>query len=376
MASAAFPSSIAGFVPIPVVYSPTATHILYARAHNNSKSAKGKEIAFPEGRTLFLVNLPPDATEREISLLFKQSGTVEKVIFDGDDDVERLLEAEKDDDEDEDDEGDDEGVQGEGEGLEEQPRKRRKTNKGPKAVAPQVVPLPPRNTRVLRRTGRSAHIIFLDASSLSRALSPPSKPRNWPRDSTVPTGLTHYAELYASLRPPMDIVKAHADSWMELFEFEQARKKRSSKYKKGEAIVDDDGFTLVTRGGAYGQTLGGGVAVASKKFQESGSASKRHRKVRKEPKEKDAFYAFQIHEKKRKGSVCFILCELEANKCLCRTHGLEDEVGGGQGEGRKIERIQEVQAVLIPGTLRVFVVSMSLFRMYIVHHFELSDDLR
>ena len=93
---------------------------------------------------------------------------------------------------------------------------------------------------------------------------------------------------------------------MELFEYEQEKKKQNSKYRKGEAIVDDDGFTLVTRGGAYGQTLGGGVGVASKKFQDEvrkGSGGGRVRKNKKEPKEKDAFYAFQIHEKKRKGNV-------------------------------------------------------------------------
>ena len=108
-----------------------------------------------------------------------------------------------------------------------------------------------------------------------------------------------------SLRPPLDVVKAHADSWMAHFEYEQARKKQQSKYKKGEAIVDEDGFTLVTRGGAYGQTVGGGVAVASKRFQREGAASgKRSRKNKKVPKEKESFYAFQIHEKKRKG-LCY-----------------------------------------------------------------------
>lgn len=36
--------------------------------------------------------------------------------------------------------------------------------------------------------------------------------------------------------------------------------------EKAEAIADYESFTLVTRGGAYGQT-GGGVSVASKRFQ-------------------------------------------------------------------------------------------------------------
>ena len=36
----------------------------------------------------------------------------------------------------------------------------------------------------------------------------------------------------------------------------RARKNtQTSKYRKGEAIVDDEGLTLVTLSGAYGQTL-------------------------------------------------------------------------------------------------------------------------
>lgn len=93
-------------------------------------------------------------------------------------------------------------------------------------------------------------------------------------------------------------MKAHADSSLEFYEYELAKKKQKSKYRKGEAIVDEDGFTLVTRGGAYGQTLGGGVSVASKRFQRSGETT-RNRNSKKEKKEKEGFYAFQKAEKQR-----------------------------------------------------------------------------
>ena len=159
--SVTLPSSIGGFVPIPVAYSKTATHIIYARAHTGPKKSKDKEIAFPEGRTLFIVNVPPDATEREIILLFKQSGTVERVVF-SDQDVD---EGVSENDEDEDVDGDVEENADE-EGVEEQPRKKRKVaSKDPKQTAPQVVLLPHVNIRTLRRTGRTAHIVFLDSSS-------------------------------------------------------------------------------------------------------------------------------------------------------------------------------------------------------------------
>jgi ribosomal RNA-processing protein 7 len=66
----------------------------------------------------------------------------------------------------------------------------------------------------------------------------------------------------------------------------------------GEAIVDGDGFTLVTRGGAYGKTVGGGVVLASKRFKRSGLAA-RNRSNKKEKKRNEGFYAFQ--KKQRSG---------------------------------------------------------------------------
>ncbi|GJE87298.1 ribosomal RNA-processing protein 7 like protein [Phanerochaete sordida] len=288
------PSSLAGFTPIPVQYSSSSTHYIYARTHTGSKKGAAQQDALPEGRTLFLVNVPPDATERELTLLFKQSGTVERVVFDGDGQAEEEEEF-NDSDEDEDEEGMS-GVEAEPDAEAAHPRKKRKVAKD---ETPQIIPLPTHTIRTLRRTGRSAHVVFLDASSVSRALSG-VKARPWPRDPDAPSGLAHYLAQHAALRPPLDVVRAHADSWMAHFEFVQAKKRHASQYRKGEAQVDADGFTLVTRGGAYGQAVGGGVAVASKRFQQTGTASKRTRKSKKEPMEKEAFYAFQIHEKKRK----------------------------------------------------------------------------
>ncbi|KAJ6481750.1 ribosomal RNA-processing protein 7-domain-containing protein [Mycena sanguinolenta] len=282
------PTSVAGFSVLPISYAGTSTHYVYARSHTGSKKNPTSEL--PDGRTLFLVNVPPDATERELVLLFKGCGTVEKVVFDLDA-QETLVEH---DDSDSDDLGSGEEENGDDAEMETtQPRKRRKLNK---PQPPKVVPLPSRPLRRLRSTGRTAHLVFLDASSLERALAPQPKPRPWPTTSEEPSGLAHYAALYDSLRPPLDIVREHADSAMELYEFELKQTKQQTKYRKGEAIVDEDGFTLVTRGGAYGQTLGGGVAVASKQFQETGETGTRKKK---EKKQKTNFYAFQKAEKQR-----------------------------------------------------------------------------
>ncbi|KAJ3889595.1 ribosomal RNA-processing protein 7-domain-containing protein [Lentinula edodes] len=280
---------INGFTVIPISYSSSSIHYIYARAHVSNKKAPN---SWPSGRTLFLVNAPPDATERDLILLLKPYGTVEKVIFDSDSAVE---DADEEDSDSEDGE-EEEGVHNHGDEEESQPRKRQKLTMK-KVEPPKVLPLPSMPLRKLRKTGQTAHVVFLDTSSLDRFFSAShTKPRSWPNSSEEPSGLSHYLALSDSLRPPLDAVRQHANSAMDLYEFELAKSKRQSKYKKGEAIVDEDGFTLVTRGGAYGQTVGGGVAVATKKFQETGETSER---TKKRSKEKTSFYAFQKAEKQR-----------------------------------------------------------------------------
>ncbi|THH11082.1 hypothetical protein EW146_g8168 [Bondarzewia mesenterica] len=314
-ASAFHLENVMGVEVLPVTYSSTSHHVLYIRPHaGSSKNSKGQGRELPDGRTLFIVNVPPDATERELVLLFKSCGTIEKVLFDSnsgpasDEQEEESGEEGSDGELDEDDEMDSDASQ------DEHPRKKRKLAKE-EPRAPKVKPLPFPPLRTLRKTGRTAHVIFLDPSSLSRALalSKPQKSsaapqaRPWPTSRESPLGLAHYAALYDALRPPLDAVRAHADTYIESFDFMLAQKKRAlqaeSKYRKGEAIVDEEGFTLVTRGGAYGQAVGGGVAVASKKFlakSKSDAVAGGKRRRKKGETEKKGFYAFQVHEKKRK----------------------------------------------------------------------------
>ncbi|KIY62005.1 hypothetical protein CYLTODRAFT_439022 [Cylindrobasidium torrendii FP15055 ss-10] len=284
------PALISGFTPLPFSISPGVVHYVYARAHEAPKKAKQSQ-QWPAGRTLFLVNVPPDATEREITEIFKSCGTIERVSFDSD---APPVEEPDSSDEEEEEEIEETAVDGE-----EPQRKRRRKDKTKAPRPPQLIPLPSPAIRKLRRTSQSAHVIFLDDSSLPRALVPSSKPRAWPAGDEEPSGLAHYTSLYTSLRPPLDAVRTHADSFMELFEFEQAKLKQKSRYKKGEAVVDEDGFTLVTRGGAYGQAVGGGVTVASKRFQSRGETRSMGRNRKKDTKEKANFYAFQKAEKQR-----------------------------------------------------------------------------
>jgi len=291
------PLSISGFTVLPVLYNKFATHCIYARIHEQSNT-RAKD-GLPGGRTLFLVNVPPDATERQLSLFFGYAGTIERVEFRGDPTAEVP-------------EGDISVFSGEDSEVERdveedrdisQPRKKRKTSREDhKKRPPEVVPLPTVPLRTLRRSGQNCHVVFLDSSSAESALASShiQKARPWPSDPEVPTGLSHYLAQYDAMRPPLDVIREHARTAMDLYDYQKEKDKQKSKYKKGEAIVDEDGFTLVTRGGAYGKTPGGGIAVADKKFVAESSKGKRAKK-KKEKGEKETFYAFQVHEKRRQG---------------------------------------------------------------------------
>ncbi|KAI0265065.1 ribosomal RNA-processing protein 7-domain-containing protein [Gloeopeniophorella convolvens] len=275
--------AFASFSPLPVQYGPDSQHIIYVRVHVGSSSNGSKaKIAWPEDRTLFMVNVPPDATEREIVLLFKSCGTVEAVVFDTDN---LGLDGDEESDADVDANS---GADGSVASTSQSPsHKKRKLAAAMQALHPGTP---------------SAH----QNPGASRA-----EPRPWPigGDRERPRGLAHYIAQYESTRPPLEAVRAHADSAIARFDFDLAARKaalrRESKYKKGEALVDEDGFTLVVRGGAYGQAVGGGVGVASRRFMDEhvkgahGKDATTKRKRHKEGKEKTAFYAFQIHEKKR-----------------------------------------------------------------------------
>ncbi|CEL59600.1 Ribosomal RNA-processing protein 7 homolog A OS=Mus musculus GN=Rrp7a PE=2 SV=1 [Rhizoctonia solani AG-1 IB] len=292
--AAAKTTNLAGFTILSLQLRGSAEHFIYLRENQSGSNATDTN-AKPNGRTIFLVNVPCDATDRDLISLFKPAGTIERVIFPkqaaGPSDA-------TDEEEQEDTEENDE---------EANPKSKLKTLPPPKPV-----PLIDTSLRHSSNSGRTAHIVFLDESSLGRALALPSSSKNilsWPPADTSaePRGLGLYLKRHQLLRPALDTVSKHVDSYMQRFDFEQNAKRAAaaSQYKKGVPIIDDDGFELVTRGGAYGKTVGGGVGVASKKFElaaKSGglAAGKKKKKGRDKSKDLEGLYAHEQREKKRK----------------------------------------------------------------------------
>lgn len=289
-------------------------------------------------RTMFLVNLPIDSTEKHIRTIFAQAGQVESVRLWKGKGVDLLEEEEEE------------------EAEEEQSQQNSSSKKKNAQLPPKVIPLPPldpRDPNVFLPTSTSAHITFLDESSLTRALEMHSI-KSWPdpfkdiksvqqrleeeaeetskmnnkRKSTVrtaeeaaakssvgapPVGLEYLLARHRALRPDARMVKEHVDSVMASFEFRLKHPKQKGKASTGgiEAVsvgpngelLDADGFVIVQPTGKYGRTAdvqGGSVRVARSRAQ-----GERNRGADDEPAKKkkrlelDDFYRFQRREAKR-----------------------------------------------------------------------------
>ncbi|CAE6530661.1 unnamed protein product [Rhizoctonia solani] len=262
-------TTLAGFTVLPLQLQGSSKHYIYLRA----------------------INVPCDATDRDLISLFKSAGTVERVVF-----PKHLATQSNEPEEEQEEEGNDD----------ETPSKSKSKTSPP----PRATPLIDTSPRRSNNSGRTAHIVFLDESSLSRALSLSSSKNalSWPPADTSaePRGLGLYLKRHQALRPALDTVSKHVDAYMQRFDFEQtAKRAAASEYKKGVPIIDEDGFELVTRGGAYGKTVGGGVGVASKKFELAAkrgdlAAVKKKKKGRDKSKDLEGLYAHERREKKRK----------------------------------------------------------------------------
>jgi ribosomal RNA-processing protein 7 len=250
----------------------TARHYLYVRPDVTAVSSS-MEAEADDRRTLFVANLPVDADEDKVRAVFGGVGAIEDVVFGGSagsgkgKELFSLDDLVGEDDESSDDDDEAAAEEEAGGALElpstrPRPPKPSKTSKR-QAKAVTVTPLFADSLPTLLPSGSStAKVTFLSALSLARALALPARP--WPLSS--PAGLNHLLRKHEALRPPLALVKAHADSSIAAFERLQAEERRRVTDKT--AMVDDDGFTLVVRGGKYGKdAAGGGVGVASKRWE-------------------------------------------------------------------------------------------------------------
>ncbi|RSH82276.1 Ribosomal RNA-processing protein 7 [Saitozyma podzolica] len=215
--------------------------------------------------------------------------------------------SEDDEDEDEEEEGKDGEQDGEpraeprfmgtGEAILPRAKRSRKKKDSLPASVPDVIPLPPTDPRStpLGPSGlRTAHITYLDAVSVSRALSYTGGPISLSTTSAIePIGLEYYLSLHSALRPSLAAVKEFADSSMARFDHLHSLLLSSRAKQAGAgALVDEDGFTVVRDGkGAMG------VGVAKRGFEKE-LANKKKSKAAGSGELVD-FYKFQKVDRKR-----------------------------------------------------------------------------
>lgn len=301
-------------------------HFCYMRAH-----------AGEDDRTMFLVNLPVDTTDRHVRTVFAQAGAMESV---------RLWKGKSSDVTDEDEEQQEMGEQ-----AIVGAKSGKAGGRSKAAKAPMVRPLPsldPRDPHQFLPTSTSAHITFLDESSLQRALAM-SYVKAWPdpfkgiaeaqdrlhaegaeggkkrsrkaqtADEAIvankhaaapPSGLDYLLARHRSLRPPLEAVRAHVDSVIANFEWRLKHPKAKSSAIEAVSVgpngelLDADGFTIVQNTGKYGRTTdgqGSSIRVARSRAQSARSRGDDEGEPAKKKKrlELDDFYRFQRREAKR-----------------------------------------------------------------------------
>ncbi|KAG5456301.1 MAG: ribosomal RNA-processing protein 7-domain-containing protein [Olpidium bornovanus] len=306
-----------------------AAHYMYFKAHE----ARRPDPAAPAGRTLFVANVPADATAEHFRPLFRAVGKIESVRFhrarkdDGGGaptagslfDVLAGTEAAPE----ESDGG--EGVLDEfAAGAPERKQAGRSRKAKADLAALRLLEERMNNARRLPLSGGSfAHVAFRRSDAVEKALSMLQMPRVWgegmlpgsEKGSLRPIGYEGtlvdnagksipfafaapgYRNEYFALRPDRADLQASVDAFMAHFDAKERQARLAEKRKHN--VVDEDGFVTVTRVGRRntntdrdGNTV---IAVSAEMAKRSMDESRNKRKKT----ELVDFYRFQRREAKK-----------------------------------------------------------------------------
>lgn len=377
-----------GFLAVPLSISNSnlgegVKHWIYVRKHTGGGGAGGgaskvastskaaREEELPTDRTLFVANLPVDTTQSHIREIFGKVGNVSSVKFrrgvtvderEEEDEMEEMGEGEDEDEE-------EEVMDGAAVGHQQVSGKkgRKSAAQSKKSRVPRIVPLPsldPREamgSQAFLTTSSSAHIVFLDTTSFSRAFdllsnqtglkwidpfkalrreaakqaasssssSSPAPSRTTTTTSASfliksggtipPSGLSFLLDQYALSRPSLPTIQTWANSTISLYTYRKTHPLPRRIGVRGVTVgpngelLDEDGFIIVQRSASssnkYGRVgaaadSGGSVGIAKHGFQEN---------QRKKSTGLEDFYRFQLREKKRE-QLADLRAKFEADK--------------------------------------------------------------
>lgn len=233
---------IDGFTVIPVkLYEKIEScHYLYCRLHN----ARTFDNHTPQGRTLFVVGVPPYCSEDSLKLIFATCGTIDRVI------------------------------------LSDKPSNQ-------PHVVEQVKPA----FRKSKECFRTAYIVFKSNKAIIAATSMIfDKPILMTSDEVrVETGINKWCREYEEAQTMnTDQLQTNIDEFMT--GYDERVKKAAEQEKVNDGVADEDGWITVTRTGKY-------KGVPRTEVEEERTKAKERKKGRQ--KELLNFYTFQIRETKR-----------------------------------------------------------------------------
>ncbi|KAF9583847.1 Ribosomal RNA-processing protein 7 [Lunasporangiospora selenospora] len=260
-------------------------HYLYFKKHESPK----EDRRTPKDRTLFVLNVPSDATESHFRDLFKPYGRVAAVHF-----INRVRDTNMTKDEREHQE-ELEHLEREA-ALKEAEEKAKKNKKGGKKQQPQLEAHS--LTRTILGSGSQAFVVFLEEQELTKVLGMKKKSRTWLNEASnndevklSSLGLTRWMQEYHRKRPEASELQAKVDEYMEKFERSEYETQQAALARLN--TMDDDGFTLVTRTGNKGYNTDGVIKITAAKAEDIENIKP------KKKKELQDFYRFQMREAKR-----------------------------------------------------------------------------
>jgi ribosomal RNA-processing protein 7 len=284
------PSQIADYTILPLTLPPQrslqlpnpATHTLYLRPHAPKVPTES------DSRSLFLVNVPADATSAHLRAVFASllgAGRFESVSFEGEKMAGVALAASV--------------VAGDTD-------KRsggKKRKRGIETTDNREVEVLPRTwDRELHRSGSTAVVVLVDEKSVESTLKTIRKLHKssrkdglqWPvwgegvETKVATLGSARYAAHHALRYPDPVALQSNVDAFMTSFNDREAETARQAK--KARNIPDEDGFVTVTRGGRTGPA------------RREDAENKRREMEEKEREKRESmgnFYRFQMRERRK-----------------------------------------------------------------------------
>ncbi|KAJ4292562.1 hypothetical protein N0V90_009225 [Kalmusia sp. IMI 367209] len=283
------PTTVADFIVLPLALPSLlglppscddAKHYVYVRAHAPSIATESS------ARSLFIANVPVDASETNIRALFAEQlggARVEGVDFDSSIPAvvehKRFKSNEKS------------GGTGESRGKK---RKRGEADIVAEGVVEDEESALPRIWNgELRRSGACAVVTFVDKGSMRGALKEVSTAVKERRNITWPGGETLGVERYKShaslLYPAPSGLQSTTNAY--LAQFDRAHAQRSRQLAHLRNVPDEDGFITVTRGG--------GRSAPAARLEIAEKQKSEHEDRKKKKGELNGFYRFQNREKRK-----------------------------------------------------------------------------